>query len=54
MEVNTRYPKKIKICHGIFIFKNGDKYRGQFVDNMRYGEGVYTFSNGDILEMYKK
>ena len=31
-------------------YDNGDKYEGDFVDNVKEGKGIYYFSNGDIYE----
>ena len=31
-------------------YDNGDKYEGDFVDNVKEGKGIYYFSNGDKYE----
>ena len=30
-------------------FSNGDKYEGEFVDNIMYGEGTYTWSHNKAI-----
>ena len=35
---------------GLVQFQNGDIYEGNFVENERYGEGVYQFANGNVYE----
>ena len=32
---------------GTYTFSNGDKYVGEFKDDLRNGQGTYTFSNGN-------
>lgn len=34
-------------CFGTYVFDNGDKYTGNWVDNNMYGQGTYIFTNGD-------
>ncbi len=36
--------------YGSYIFENGDKYEGNWKDNMRDGHGVYLFNDGDKFE----
>jgi hypothetical protein len=36
--------------YGVSTFSNGDRYEGQFVDDLREGYGVFTFSNGERWE----
>jgi hypothetical protein len=31
-------------------FKNGDRYKGSWMENKKHGKGVYYFSNGDRYE----
>lgn len=35
--------------HGIgdYYFKNGDKYKGSFIEDERYGKGTMTYVNND-------
>ena len=33
-------------CFGIISFSNGDKYLGEWKNNLRHGQGTYTWSNG--------
>ena len=35
------------MCKETYIFKNGDKYLGQFKDGKFYGKGTYIFKNGN-------
>jgi hypothetical protein len=35
---------------GTMTHKNGDKYRGTFLDGLRHGTGALTFANGDVYE----
>lgn len=34
---------------GIFIYPNGDLYKGQFYKNLRSGDGLYQFKNGNVF-----
>ena len=36
--------------YGVFIYFNGDRYEGQFVDNAKKGHGIYYYANGEIYE----
>ena len=38
-----------KVGKGTFTWPNGDKYEGEFVNNVRAGEGNYIFT--DIAEL---
>ncbi len=38
-----------KLSNGVYMFKNGDKYQGDFKNDQRDGRGVYTWENGDVL-----
>jgi hypothetical protein len=40
---NVRYHN----CWGTHIFDSGNKYIGEFKENMRNGQGTYTFADGD-------
>lgn len=40
---NARYHN----CFGTYVWANGDKYVGEWLDNKKNGQGTYTFSNGD-------
>jgi hypothetical protein len=35
---------------GVYKYKNGDIYTGQWVEDKREGEGKYKFQNGDLYE----
>jgi len=32
---------------GIYYYSNGERYKGDFKNNMREGKGIYYYSNGD-------
>ena len=32
----------------IYYFANGDRYHGNFIENIIYGEGIHYFANGDM------
>ena len=32
-----------KVCCGVFIYKNGDIYSGQWVEGKKEGQGTYIF-----------
>ena len=34
----------------VITYDNGDKYEGEFVDNIKEGKGIYYFNNGDKYE----
>nr|XP_002733450.1 PREDICTED: ankyrin repeat and MYND domain-containing protein 1-like [Saccoglossus kowalevskii] len=36
----------IKAGHGVFVWPNGDRYKGDFVDNVRTGTGVQDWADG--------
>ncbi len=36
--------------HGSFIYKNGDKYVGDFKDDKREGKGILYYKNGNIYD----
>ena len=38
---------KILIYKGIYLFKNGERYEGQFMDCKKEGLGSYYYINGD-------
>ena len=42
--------KKGKNGKMIIHYDNGDKYDGEFLDNVKEGKGVYSYCNGDIYE----
>jgi hypothetical protein len=33
---------------GLIIFRSGNKYEGQLLDDRPHGKGVYTFVNGEV------
>lgn len=35
---------------GVFVYANGDRYEGGFVDNLKSGHGVYATAGGDRYE----
>ena len=35
---------------GIYKFRNGDIYEGDYKNGERTGEGVFTFANGDVYK----
>ena len=35
---------------GLYIFANGSKYEGTWVNDKRTGYGVYNYANGSIYE----
>jgi hypothetical protein len=37
-------------CFGTYTFANGDKYIGEFMDNMYNGSGILTTANGERKE----
>jgi hypothetical protein len=37
-------------CFGTYTFANGDKYIGEFKDNMYNGSGILTTANGERKE----
>lgn len=39
---------------GTYIFSNGDKYIGDFLDGKKYGRGTYTYLDGSKHEGYYK
>jgi hypothetical protein len=41
--------------YGVFIWRNGDKYEGDWVNCLKEGKGHDTFNNGDSYKgEYKK
>ncbi len=36
--------------YGTWIYKNGDKYTGTWVNKKMHGQGVYKYSNGDVYK----
>ena len=36
------------------IYANKDKYHGEWIHDMKNGEGIYQFSNGDIYQGHFK
>jgi hypothetical protein len=36
---------------GIFAYPNGNKYDGDFVDNLKEGYGVLHYANGEKYEV---
>ena len=42
--------KKGKNGKMTITYDNGDKYEGEFVDNVKEGRGIYTYYNGDKYE----
>jgi hypothetical protein len=34
---------------GIYYFKTGDKYEGQFLNNMKHGKGAYYYHVKNIF-----
>ena len=38
--------------HGIKIYKNTDKYDGEWAYDLRQGKGTFTWANGDIYLGY--
>lgn len=35
---------------GVYTFKNGDVYTGEWKGTHKHGRGVYRFADGDIYE----
>ncbi|TGM19742.1 hypothetical protein EHQ73_15830 [Leptospira meyeri] len=31
-------------------YENGDRYEGEFLEDVKHGSGIYQYSNGDIFE----
>ena len=38
---------------GLYIFANGSKYEGTWVNDKKTGYGVYNYANGSIYENFK-
>ncbi len=36
--------------YGTWVYKNGDKYTGTWVNKKMHGQGVYHYSNGDVYK----
>lgn len=36
--------------YGTWIYKNGDKYSGTWVNKKMHGQGIYRYSNGDVYK----
>ena len=36
--------------NGVFIYTDGRRYEGQFIDDKKYGFGIYTMIDGTIYE----
>ncbi len=36
--------------YGTWVYKNGDKYTGTWVNKKMHGQGVYKYSNGDVYK----
>ncbi len=36
---------------GIYTWKNGDQYEGQYKDDEQHGKGTMTWADGDSYEM---
>jgi len=34
----------------IINYNNGDKYEGEYIDNIKEGKGIYYYNNGDKYE----
>ncbi|TGL53268.1 hypothetical protein EHQ55_01400 [Leptospira meyeri] len=47
-----------KICEGencrngkfLVQYENGDRFEGEFLEDVKHGSGIYQYSNGDIFE----
>jgi hypothetical protein len=35
---------------GVSYYTNGNKYEGQWVENLKHGRGKMTYANGDVYE----
>ncbi len=35
--------------HGVYVCNHGDKYIGQWVNDLRHGKGMYIEANGEVL-----
>ncbi len=35
--------------HGVYICNHGDKYIGQWVNDLRHGKGMYIEANGEVF-----
>ena len=42
----ARWPQGL----GVYFFKNGDKYQGEWIDNKRVGRGRMEYVNGDVYD----
>jgi hypothetical protein len=36
---------------GVFSYPNGNRYDGDFLDDLKHGHGVLTYSNGEKYEV---
>ena len=36
--------------HGKYIYQNNDVYEGQFKDDKKHGDGIFTYNDGLIVE----
>ena len=34
---------------GIYYYHNGDRYEGEFRNNLREGKGIFYYNNGDRM-----
>ena len=42
--------KLVKNGHGIYMYKNGDKYDGHWNNDKKNGLGLFSYANGDLYE----
>ena len=35
---------------GTLLYSNGNKYEGNFIDDLKHGEGIFIWSNNDRYE----
>lgn len=49
---NTIILLLLSIGKGVYIWKNGDKYVGEWEHDKKHGKGVFVFSNGRKKEGY--
>lgn len=44
-----KVPGMQKEGHGILVYKNGDQYCGDFLNNLRHGKGILKKANEDTV-----
>ena len=35
---------------GIYVYINGERYQGKFLDGKKHGKGIYYYKSGAIFE----